>query len=641
MGIRKYLTQHPLTRGTAVAVKVVAAALSAGAAAVSVFSFARSHGWIEEPPAAVVAQAAPAAVWLGVWPETDTAGALGDTIQLTAALKDAHGALIPGTSAAWSSDDPSIASVDQAGTVVANGEGSVSIVVAAGGRIARSHIAVRPRVATIEVVFDSSFRIPEGESRSATIKAMDARGHRLARSSAAWQVSDSTIARVDSNGVVKALVPGRTMLEAKVEGASARIEFEVTPMPGSAAIVAGDHQRGDAGAGLAQPVVIQVLSRGRRAMEGVPVRFATEAGSGTTTAQTGLTDAQGRAHAEWSLGTVPGRQRLSVSVPGLDTSLSLVAEADPLPANTRIVLGAEPGAAVVGDSLPQPVVVRVTDSMGTALADLPVAWTALDGGKISGLASRTDSAGEARAIWVLGPKAGLQRSRVQVGNPRRLPAFAIKSTATAGRPAAAAIVAGAGQKGTVHTALAQAVTLRVNDRSGNRVPLARILLHPEAGTVPDSSVVTDSSGTVRIPWTLGRAAGAQKLVARVEGLATPLTIEATALAAHASKVEFGAAGPTSAAGKVLPRPVRVTVFDPFGNPLKGQEVLFSTQDGRVAPIKVTTDARGIAVTSWTLSGRVAPQLLTASLKDRKVKDTLMVRAVAAKPGAAVQPTILH
>src|SRR4030095_9679197 len=75
----------------------------------------------------------------------------------------------------------------------------------------------------------------------------------------------------------------------------------------------------------------------------------------------------------------------------------------------------------VGDTLPEPVVVRVTDSLGRALADLPVAWSSLDGGAISAQAMRTDSLGEARATWKLGTKAGRQRARVQVGNARTMP----------------------------------------------------------------------------------------------------------------------------------------------------------------------------------------------------------------------------
>jgi hypothetical protein len=641
MATRRSLSEHPVTRGTTLAVKVVATVLSAGAAAISIISFARSHGWLEEPvPAVAAAAPLPAAVWLGVWPESDTARALGDTIQLTAAIKDAHGALIPGVAAVWSSDDTEIASVDQAGTVVARREGVVNVVVAAGGHIARSRIAVRPRVAAVEIVFDSTFRIPEGEHRPATVRALDARGNRLPGQSAAWAISDTSVARVDSAGTVSARLPGRVMLEARIETVSARIEVEVVPVPGSASIMSGAGQRADAGGALPLPVVIQVLSRGGRPLGGVPVRFATDAGAGSTTAQSDLTDAQGHARANWSLGTVPGPQRLRVTVPGLDSALVLAAEADPVAANTRVSLAAEPGTAAAGDSLSAPVTIRVTDSLGTALADLPVCWTVLDGGRVTALAARTDSLGEVRARWRLGPKAGPQRARTQVGNPRRLPVFAFKTTARAGKPATATITAGDGQSGPVVVALAKPLVVRVVDRNGNVVAGTRVALHPEAGTVADSSIVTDSTGAARFRWTLGHTAGGQKLIARAEGIEGALTMTATALPLKAAKVDFAASPASAAAGRPLGKPVRVLVSDAYGNPLRAQEVWFTTRDGRVNPLKASTDAHGQAVTNWTLSGKVAPQSLAASIKGSHARDTLTIRAVSTKSTPS-QPTVLH
>lgn len=641
MAGRKSLAEHPVTRGTTLAVKVVATVLSAGAAAISIVSFARSRGWMEEPaPAAVAAMAPPASVWLGVWPETDTARALGDTIQLTAALKDAHGALIPGVSAAWSSDDPKIASVDQAGTVIARGEGVVNVVVAAGGRIARARIAVRPRVIAVEIVFDSTYRIPEGDHRPAAVQALDARGHRLAGPIAAWTVSDTAVARVDSTGMVYARVPGRIMLEARIEAATARIEVEVVPVPGAATILTGAGQRADAGGSLPQPVVVQVLSRSGRPLGGVAVRFSTEAGGGTTTAQSDLTDAQGRARASWTLGGVPGPQRLSVTVPGLDSSLTLAAEADPVPKNTRVALAAEPATAAAGDSLSSAVLLRVTDSLGTALADLPITWSALDGGRITALGARTDSLGEARATWRLGPKAGAQRARAQVGNPRRLPVFSIKTSATAGKPAAAAVIAGDGQKGLVAAALAQAVVVRVVDRNGNRVPGVRIAPHPEAGSVSDSSVVTDSTGVARFHWTLGKVAGPQKLAVRATGIEAALGVTATAHGLKPAKIAFSTAPPSAAAGRPLAKPVRVVVSDQYGNPVPAQQVVFTTRDGRANPLRASTDAHGQATTNWTLGGRLAPQILSVALKGVHLADTLSIKAVSSKP-ISTQPTVLH
>ena len=126
---RGFFASHPLTRGTMHALKVAAGTLSAGAATISILTFARASGVLEDskPPKPSHANV----VWVGIMPQSDTARSIGDTIQLTATLKDDHGSLVSGAPS-WSVDDPTIASVDSAGTVVALREGITTVVAAAG-----------------------------------------------------------------------------------------------------------------------------------------------------------------------------------------------------------------------------------------------------------------------------------------------------------------------------------------------------------------------------------------------------------------------------------------------------------------------------------------------------------------------------
>src|SRR6185295_9170449 len=127
-----------------------AGSLSAGAALVSMISSVRSITGAQQVR------------WIGVVPAADTAWALGDTIQLATTMTDAHGGVLPGVSVGWTSTDTAVASVDSAGTVVARAAGATTVVAAAGGRIAQSHILVRPRPAGIRLFGDSLLRLPEG-----------------------------------------------------------------------------------------------------------------------------------------------------------------------------------------------------------------------------------------------------------------------------------------------------------------------------------------------------------------------------------------------------------------------------------------------------------------------------------------------
>jgi hypothetical protein len=233
--------------------------------------------------------------------------------------------------------------------------------------------------------------------------------------------------------------------------------------------------------------------------------------------------------------------------------------------------------------------------------------------------------------------------QVQVGNRRRLPVFALRTTAMPGAAAAAAVVAGAGQSGVVGGALKSAVQIKVTDRNGNRVPDTRIVLHPDMGSVAESTVVTDPNGQASFRWTLGRIAGQQKLSARVEGTQTALQLTATARPLLPAKVAFSAVPAEVPAGRALPRVVRVLVSDLYGNPLPAQPVWFTATDSKVTPLRVATDARGVATAQWTLGPRVNTQMLIASVKGSRVRDTVAIRVVAPKRtvSATASATVLH
>jgi len=418
------------------------------------------------------------------------------------------------------------------------------------------------------------------------------------------------------------------MLAARVQGISARIEIAVVPVAASVAVVAGKGQRAQAGRALAQPVMVQVLSRGGRPMDGVPVRFAAEPAS---TEETALTDAAGRARSTWTLADRPGRQRLTVGVAGVDSVVTVTAEADPVPANTRLVLASPMGGAPAGDSLASPVIVSVTDSTGAPLVDIPVDWLALDGGKASALAERTDSLGHARATWQLGSKAGSQRLRVQVGDSREIPALTIKSKAEPGHPYSLSLVSGAGQSGGVSSALKAPIAVRVSDRFGNRIPSAPVVLRPESGSVGDSSVTTDSAGIAYGRWTLGSAAGTQRLTVRASPIEKELVVTARGLPRSPASLGFASPPAQGSVGRSLPQPLKVVLKDTYGNPIANRTVTFVPVGGKVSPARVVTDAHGVAATKWTLGEKPGVQTLAAAVKDSEVKAKVTVKAVKPPP----------
>jgi hypothetical protein len=361
-------------------------------------------------------------------------------------------------------------------------------------------------------------------------------------------------------------------------------------------------------------------------MPGVVATFHAAAPGATAEPALDTSDARGMVRTVWRLGDVPGRQQLSIAVEGVGVAPALAAEADPVPANAKVELVTKGSGGEVGDTLREPVVVRVTDSLGRALADLPVAWSALDGGSLTAMATRTDSLGEARATWKLGPRAGRQRARVQVGNARTMPPFNAVATATAGAAASVVVKSGDRQLGSVGAALKLPLVLRTVDRHGNAVPGALVKLQPAAGHLADSSVITDSTGQTTVRWTLGRPAGLHRMALKLAG--DTAETEATALArpGKPAKLAFVAPPESARSGKPLPKPLVVQVTDSYGNPLGGQTVVFTPNSGSVTPARGLTDADGRTKVRWTLGPKAKKPELAGAVTGSKVTRTLVVTA---------------
>jgi hypothetical protein len=600
--------------------KYAVGSVSAAAAMVSILSNTNSIKSFLDSPKKSLMGIGPEARWAGVTPSADTATSLGDSIQLALTVTDARGTTLNAVTPVWTSSDEAVARVDEGGTVVARGPGVATIVVTVGRVAARSKITVRQVPAAIQLR-DSVLRIPEGERTRPVAGLVDARGARIAGAGVQWRTSDAAIVSVDSLNQLAGMTPGEATLTAVSGALQATLPVEVLAVPASITVVAGDNQRAAAGRPLATPVTAQVVSRSGRPVPGVRVEFRTPDGQGSSSPSVDTSDARGTVQTLWTLGDTPGRQHLGISTEGVSVLPLLTAEADPLPARTRVALVSEDLAGEVGDTLNEPVVIRVTDSAGVALADLPATWTTPDGGAVVALGSRTDSLGEARARWTLGPRAGRQRIQVQIGNARTMPLFTARASGQSGPVASLSARSGDGQTGSAGEILSQPVIVRTTDRTGNAVSQVWISILPKAGSVPDSSARTDSSGQARVRWTLGQAAGVQHLVLRVGGSTADLDLTAHARARGAARLSITPVRSTESGHAVVSSLV-VGVTDRYGNPVAGQKVRLRVSGGTVAPASPVTDAKGQAQVRWSLGKKSAKRSLSAEVAGTDARATL-------------------
>lgn len=551
-----------------------------------------------------------------VAPTVATLEAVGDTLLLSATVVDQHGATISGATLLWRTDDSAVVVVDSSGTAIARGPGSASVSVTIRDLTARARVTVSPRLARVVVTGDSSLTMREGDEARLVAVAVDARGHPIRALSPVWVSGDTLVAAVDASGNVTARAPGRTRLTASVEGKSAAATVDVLLAPASVGVVSGADQRVVAGRGLPERIVVQVLSKGGRPVPGIAVRVAPGSGQGAAQPSSDTTDRTGRIRTAWTLAPIPGRQRLLITAEGVDEPVTVSAEADPIRANTRVELAGETPTGRVGEQLPQEITVRVTDSLGVVLTDVPVTWTTVDGGRAEPLALRTDSLGEARARWMVGPRPGLQRLNVYAGNPRTMPAYVITVRAMSGWPAALKVLEGNSQRGPVGRALPVRLSVQVTDKGGNPIPDVPVSARALAGDVDDSIVVTDATGLAFFRWTLGRSAGGQEVEFRTTGLDAVAKAGARGLPLVAANVALEKAPATATAGRVLP--VTVLVTDEYGNPVPDAPLVLSVKTGALSAARIMTDAKGRAATRWTLGSTPGDQTVTAIVRGTTV-----------------------
>lgn len=357
---------------------------------------------------------------------------------------------------------------------------------------------------------------------------------------------------------------------------------------------------------------------------------------------TAVTDADGRARTYWTLGDYPGRQTLLATVAGVDSATAVVAEADPVSTNTKVIAVTDNVVGHAGETLEDSMTVRVTDSAGRALGDVPVRWTPMDGGTVESGAQRTDSMGVARAQWTLAPRTGVQRLRAIVGGgagSRSIPPTTMTARALAGAPAGVVVVSGDNQRGPAGAQLKKSIAIRVVDVTGSGVADAAVVLSPSGGILADSALRTDSLGLARTQWTLGHSAGEYTVAIHLDGLTKLVKLTARATPAAPANLSFDDAPPLTGkrAKETTSKGTRLfaLVTDLYGNPVPDAKVVFSAKSGSVTPTRAVTDASGRIALTWNSGAKVGEQTLVGAVGSSDVTGTYVAQHAVHEPAAKV------
>jgi len=210
------------------------------------------------------------------------------------------------------------------------------------------------------------------------------------------------------------------------------------------------------------------------------------------------------------------------------------------------------------------------------------------------------------------------------------------------RAAAITRVSGDSQSAAAGHALEKPIIVRVADALDRPVEgqLVAFTVGAGGGQVTPATVTTGTDGKASATWTLGGAAGQQKVRATVAGDGAPdgllVDFSATAFSGvGANIVVVSGDGQTAAVGSALPESLVVRVTDALDNPVVGAEVTWDVGGGgSISPGSVTTDASGLAAAQRVLGNAAGTQTASAS-SSGLASVTFTHTAEAANPTALI------
>ena len=236
-----------------------------------------------------------------------------------------------------------------------------------------------------------------GGSLAPTTTRTDAAG----KTSASW-----TLGTVAGENTATAAVSGLPPVSFRAI-ATAGAPTELTKMR-------GEEQSGAAGSALSDTLAVRVTDAHGNPVRGVAVTWTVSSGGGAVSVLAPSTNSAGESRAVWTLGTVAGENTVTARGDGMP-AVTFAATAEPgAPAALEKVSGdAQPGTT--GQTLPDPLVLRVTDAFGNPVGGISVGWTATGGGgQLSPASTTTNAAGVAEASWQLGDGIGSQTALAAV-----------------------------------------------------------------------------------------------------------------------------------------------------------------------------------------------------------------------------------
>lgn len=345
-------------------------------------------------------------------------------------------------------------------------------------------------------------------------------------------------------------------------------------VPTSIVPVSGNNQSGTVRSELPSPVTVQVLDVQGRPVRGQEVTFTVITGGGSVEPVTVLTNDEGEATIEWTLGGAAGTQQVRAQATGgaapADLSILLTATAAASNASSIEMVSGNEQSATAGSALNDSLIVRTEDAEGNPVAGVTVAWTLTGGGSLSQPSTVTGSDGQTGIRWTLGSAAGQQSAAATVAGLSGSP---VTFTATATVGSAGRLVVTQQPSGTAVSgvAFAQQPRVQVQDINGNNVSVngiaitAELVSGPAGSSLQGNPTVATNGGLATFSnLAIVGPAGTYTLNFTGADLTGITSAPVTLTIGSPAQLAFTTQPTSTTAGVAITPPVQVTIQDAQG-----------------------------------------------------------------------------
>jgi uncharacterized protein YjdB len=498
---------------------------------------------------------------------------LGSSTALDVEVLDASGAPIVARDVFWSSSDPTVAKVSQAGLVTGVSVGTAQIAATIQGRSDVATLTVAPNAVASVLLTPLDLRLAVGAQGDVRARLVDAAGATLTNRVVTYVSSNTTVATVDSTGHVTAVGPGSSSITATSEGRSAAASVTVSNVP--VASVRLSPTSASVVDGQSTQLAAETRDAANAVLSGRVVTWSSSAPAVATVSSTGTV-----------VGVTPGSATITATSEGKTATAAITVT--PRPVSTLIV---SPTQATLVPAQTVRIGVQLTDAIGAILTGRPIQFQS----------SNTAVATVASDGTVTAVAVG--SAVITVTSESKIATVSIVVSPV---PVATVNVSPSTASVTVNTTVTLSALAR--DASGATITgrtVAWSSSAPSVATVNASGVVTGvSTGTATIVATVDGQVGSATITVR------PAPVVVGRVAVSPATATIKGSGPSSRTVQLS-----ATAYDAptGGNVVSGATFVWTSSDTRIATVSSSGLVMGVGEGKVTISATSGTQVGLAQI----------------------------